>query len=273
MTKTLSLYDRQKFYEKNYTYAKLMPLLPVCIRLDGKNFSKFTKKFNKPFDQLFSTAMKELTYFLVEETGATIGYTQSDEISLILYSNNIKSQLYLDGKRDKINSILGSKASVRLNKIFKKNSEAEPVFDCRCWNVPNKTEAANNLLSRERDATKNSISMAAYSVYSHKELLNKNSDEKQEMLMKKGINWNSYPTCSKRGIYIQKQIVFRTFSSLELDNLPAKHAARINPDLKIMRTQFSVVDMPCFGKVTNREAVIFDGAKPLVEKKLNRDLL
>ena len=48
--------------------------------------------------------MIDVTKYLVNETGAVIGYTQSDEITLILYSNNRHSDISCKnwGKKQKI---------------------------------------------------------------------------------------------------------------------------------------------------------------------------
>ena len=83
MEKT-SLGDRMKAYEaipKNY----LMRRQPVIIRLDGKAFHNFTRGFDKPFDNEFMVAMQSTMKYLCENIqGCVIGYTQSDEISLVL---------------------------------------------------------------------------------------------------------------------------------------------------------------------------------------------
>ena len=105
--------------------------------------------------------------------------------------------------------------------------------------------------------------MAARSYYSHKELDNKNGSEMQEMLFQKGVNWNDYPAFSKRGSFIQRRRNFRKFTSEELSLLPEKHEARSNPELLVERTTYEVMEMPPFGKITNRPEVIFKGAVPL----------
>jgi len=209
--------DRLKSYEAVEANRKLIPLLPVCIRLDGKNFSNFTKDLERPYDVNFHNFMVQTTHFLVDETQACIGYTQSDEISLILYSDKYESQIYFNGRIQKITSVLASLCSVKFytsilknedliesSKVWKNKLNKIPAFDCRIWNVPNKIEAVNTILWRELDATKNAISMAAQHYYSHSELMNKNSKEKQEMLFKKRINFNDYPDWFKRGTFIQK---------------------------------------------------------------------
>ena len=81
-----NLGDRIKQYERIETRGKLIPMLPTVVRLDGRSFSKFTKSF-EPFDEDMLQAMVATTKFLVEESNAVIGYTQSDEITLILYTD------------------------------------------------------------------------------------------------------------------------------------------------------------------------------------------
>jgi tRNA(His) 5'-end guanylyltransferase len=160
-------------------------------------------------------------------------------------------------------------ATAKFNQEIHKFYPDKPLaeFDCRVWNVPNRTEAANTILWREFDATKNSISMAARAYYSDKQCLGKNSSEKQDMLMEKGVNWNDYPVFFKRGTYAKRVVVNRTLTPDELKDLPEHHNARKNPDMVVTRTEIKEIYMPVFSKVVNREEVIFDGAKPILEEE------
>lgn len=78
------------------------------------------------------------------------------------------------------------------------------VFDSRVWTISDREEVINTFIWRQQDCTRNSISMVAQSLYSHKELMNKNSSELQEMIFQKGINWDTYPIRNKRGGLIKK---------------------------------------------------------------------
>lgn len=264
-----------KFYEGlGGSDTRLMPLVPVMARLDGVAFHTFTKGLRRPYDERLSNLMVETTKFLVEETNARCGYTQSDEITLVWLTDSIESQIYRDGRLFKMVSILPAKATAFFNRNLKdylpEKANLDPVFDCRVWNVPNRIEAANVFLWRELDATKNSVSMAAQHYFSHKELQNKHSGEMQEMLFQKhGINWNDYPTFFRRGTYIQRKKVERAFTTDELDRLPAQHEARRNPDLKVVRSVYDKIDLPPLLRIANRVEVIFDGAAPvsLAEKE------
>jgi tRNA(His) guanylyltransferase len=262
-----ALGDRMKEYESLGT-PRLMPLLPVLVRVDGRAFHTFTKGLARPFSEPLSLAMQETAKALVEETNALLAYAQSDEISLLLYSDKPDTQLYFDGKWNKITSMLASLATLKFNYYCRLclgpvYAGKQPLFDCRVWNVPNKVEAANYFLWREQDATRNSISMAAQAQFSHTELHGKDSNEMQEMLHTKGINWNDYPPWCKRGTYIQRKVVSTPFTTAELEALPPKHHARTNPDLVVERSQIDPVVFPIFSTIANRVEVIFDGAEPI----------
>lgn len=258
--------DRQKLYEGIEANRILIPKLPIMSRLDGRAFHTFCRGLKRPYDKRFSDLMIKVTKALVEETNAIVAHTSSDEISLVLYTDKIKSQLFFDGRIQKITSVTAAMASAYFNKYLPEyipeKASKLAFFDCRVWNVPSLEEAANCLLWRELDATKNSISMAGQAVYSHKELQYKHAGDIQEMLFQKGINWNDYPAFFKRGSYIRRIPKSIKFSTEEIDKLPAKHLARSNPDLLFERQVIETVEYPPLNKVTNRVEVLFKGAEP-----------
>ena len=256
--------DRLKMFEGIEAGRILIPNLPICVRVDGRAFHTFTRGMNRPYDERMSKAMIETMKYLVKKTDACIGYVQSDEISLVL--SDIKEPLF-GGRVQKLTSVIAAMATAKFNDEIHKSFPDKPLaeFDCRVWNVPNRTEAANTILWREFDATKNSISMAARSVYSDNQLLNKNSSEKQEMLWQKGINWDKYPVFFKRGTYARRVVIERKLTPDELKDLPEHHEARKNPDMVFTRSEIKEIEMPIFSAVENREAVIFEGAEPKVK--------
>ncbi len=258
--------DRMKLYEGMEAGRRLMPMLPVLARIDGRAFHSFTRGMERPFDAVFSACMVETTAALVRDTGACMGYTQSDEITLAWHSTNHKSQIWFDGRVAKMTSQLAAQATLLFYRLvldrMPEYADRLPTFDARVWSVPNRAEGANAFLWRELDATKNSVSMAAAAYYSHKALMGKNSPQKHDMLHDKGVNWNDYQPLFKRGAYVQRRTERMPFSAEELDRLPPKHEARSNPALIVERQVCTVLDMPPLGTVSNREAVIFDGEEP-----------
>lgn len=264
----MSLGDRMKLYEGIEAERRFMPCVPVIARIDGRAFHTLCRNMNRPYDERMIRSMQETTSFLVKESAAKIGYTQSDEISLIFYSDHPSSQIFFDGKIHKMTSVLASLASAYFADMYAKwfGLHLDVVaFDCRCWTVPTKEEAVNCLIWREQDAVKNSITAAALSVYSHKELNGKNGADKQEMLHAKGINWNDYPAMFKRRSYFRRHSFEREMTAEELARIPEKH--RPLPGSLVTRSEMLWIDMPPLAQVVNRMAVVFDGEEPELAKE------
>jgi len=256
--------NRMKTYEGAEAMRTLLPLTPIMVRLDGKNFHTFTKGLKRPFDIGFSTLMVETTKFLVDKLNAKLAYTQSDEISLTIYNKNYSTEPLFSNRVQKLTSVIASMCTAyfnsRIPEFIPSKKDKLAFFDCRVWNVPNLMEATNNYVWREVDATKNSIAMAAQAFFSHKQLQNKSGSEMQDMLMlEKGVNWNDYPAFFKRGTYVRRSTKVIPYTNMEIEKLPPKHAARTNPDLKIVRSVVEVCDFPPILKIMNREDVLFSG--------------
>lgn len=222
------LEKRMKEYYENIPKTKLMRRCPVILRIDGKTFHTFTRNFQKPFDEILIKSMQETMKYLCENIqGCVLGYTQSDEITLVLIDyKKFTSQAWFDYEVQKICSIAASMATMAFNKffiqnvkeiynndenyetnseeyklcqIYKKAVEKGAMFDCRCFNIP-KEEVTNCIYWRQLDASNNSIQMVGQANFSHNELKKKTCNEIQDMLMvQKGINWNDLPTYQKRG--------------------------------------------------------------------------
>ena len=221
---------RMKTFYEQIPKTKLMRRCPVAIRIDGKAFHTFTRGFQKPFDEVLIKSMQETMKYLCENIqGCVLGYTQSDEITLILVDyKKLTSSAFFDYEVQKLCSIAASMATMAFNKFFEKyvdeyrfskwdgvsNYEDDTwgyiqtllnavdkgaMFDARCFNIP-KEEVTNLCYWRQLDASRNSIQMVGQANFSHKELQNKSCNDIQDMLMtQKGINWNDLPTYQKRG--------------------------------------------------------------------------
>lgn len=260
-----------KWLEKNFSNDIMIPTLPVIIRLDGNNFHNWTKGLERPFDKNLVDLMTETTKFLVKETNAVVGYTQSDEITLILYSDDRTNSIYNDGKKQKILSKLTGKCVTFFNEERPKylpNHNKIANFDCRIYQTPTLHDATIQLLWRENDATKNSISMLAQSLFSHDQLQGLSGNEMQDkMMLEKGINWNDLDSRLKRGTYIKRIKTTKPFSIEEPSNLPPKHMAHSNPNLTIERSAIEIVEYPIFNKILNKERVIFFNEEPQINNE------
>jgi tRNA(His) 5'-end guanylyltransferase len=233
--------DRMKNNYENRAKTYLLRRTPVIIRLDGKAFHTFTRGFVKPFDARLMRVMQETTLELCRNIqGCVFGYTQSDEITLVLVDYNaLDTDAWFDYGVEKMCSVAASMCTLYFNRIFaricgdfikehasnakdKKNlgdvaCQVDRVlkaymrgikngglFDARVFNVP-EGEVTNCVLWRQNDATRNSVSSLAQAYFSPKELHGKNSSQMQDMMMEKySINWNNLSIPEKRGTAIIK---------------------------------------------------------------------
>lgn len=209
----MDLGDRMKGYERSYD-SNIISRVPVIVRVDGKGFSKWTKKVGckKPFDDLLGTAMSES----MRETASSIegclfAYTQSDEMTFVIRNDqSLESTPWFGNRVQKICSVIASMVTAN----FVSPPGAPPAyFDARVFAVPDINEAINCLIWRQNDAVKNSISCACYYEVAKsvgkktaRKLMHKlNQKQQQELLFNQtGINWNNYPAKFKRGIGCRK---------------------------------------------------------------------
>lgn len=215
-----TLSSRMKKYEY-VTRTFLTRRSPVIIRIDGKAFHSFTRKFQRPFDEILRQTMVETCKYLCANImGCKLAYTQSDEISLLLVDyQSLDTEAWFDNNLSKIISISASMATLAFNKSFKEIVEKSDVenkdiyrkkydqalFDARAFVLPIE-EVNNYFLWRQQDASKNSINMVGQSEFAFAELQKLNTNQVQEKLwQERGINWNNFSVPNKRGTCIIKE--------------------------------------------------------------------
>lgn len=227
MDKT-TLGDRMKNNYENVNRFYLTRRMPIVIRMDMKAGHTFTKGMKKPFDDIFVKTMQDTMKYLCENIqGCVLGYTQSDEISLVLVDYaELTTDAWFGNNLQKMCSVSASMATLAFNKAFTRNISKQSkrfyteyleekdasyietleiamnkgaMFDSRVFTIP-KEEVCNYMLWRQQDATRNSILSVGQANFSHKDLHGKSCNNIQDMLMtQKGINWNDYATTLKRG--------------------------------------------------------------------------
>ena len=234
-----SLGDRMKNNYENRAKTYLVRRMPVIIRLDGKAFHTFTRGLKKPYDVIFHDTMNSTLQYLCENIqGCKLGYTQSDEITLLLTDyDTLTTDAWFDNSVQKICSVSASMATMAFNKFFRRYYEeifiygkeestdytakladklGIAMFDSRCFNIPTE-EVTNCLIWRQQDATRNAIQMLGQCNFSHKELHKKSCNDIQDMLMtQKGINFNDMPTEFKRGVCCRKDENGKWFIDTEI---------------------------------------------------------
>lgn len=238
--------NRMKHNYEEVSKTRLVRRMPVIIRLDGKAFHTFTRGFKKPFDEILIKTMQQTMKYLCENIqGCVLGYTQSDEITLVLIDyKKLDSEAWFDYEVQKLCSISASMATLAFNRFFEDNVSKfkeemsdlaidvdekyletlnkaclkGAMFDSRCFNIP-REEVTNCIFWRQQDATRNSIQMVGQANFSQKELQGKSCNDIQNMLLtQKNINWNNLPTYQKRGsCCIKKTNYIDDFNNLVID--------------------------------------------------------
>lgn len=203
---------RTRFFVPRRTYT--------IIRLDGKAFHTYTKRLEKPFDnELIEDIDDTILAMLPAIQGVQFAYTQSDEISLLLTDfATPNTDAWFDGNIQKMASISASIMTAQFNRcrlarfVERKSlnllRDDAPIayFDSRVFTIPDRTEVMNYFIWRNQDCARNSVSMVAKSLFSHKELQGKSTAEMQEMIyQKEGINWADYDQAKKNGRLIVKE--------------------------------------------------------------------
>jgi tRNA(His) 5'-end guanylyltransferase len=213
----MSLGDRMKEYYENCYKIKLPRRMPLIIRLDGKAFHTLTRNCEKPFDKTIIKLMDETAKYLCENIqGAQLAYVQSDEISILVHNyKRLTSSAWFDNDLEKIVSVSSGIASSYFSLLYNesilayrnhKDTLKSVVFDSRAFVLP-ENEVCNYFIWRQKDWERNSIQMLAQSLYSHKELQNKNCADLNEVCFQKGKNWNDLSTDLKRGRCVIKKEV------------------------------------------------------------------
>ena len=224
-----TLFDaRMKEYERKSDY-RLSSELPVIVRIDGRCFHSFTKNCEKPFDKNIQRAMKETMLSLCENLqGCVFGYTQSDEISLIIYlseevneKGNQIAQPVFNWRIQKLCSTIASTATSFFNLYYfnsllhdeedfslptileKMHPPTLATFDARVFNIPKK-EVCNNIYWRQSDAYRNAIQLIGRAYFSNKELQNVKCEKIISMLKDKQINLTDFPHQCLYGSYCIK---------------------------------------------------------------------
>lgn len=199
-----SLGDRMKEFYENRTRNFLPRRTYTIIRVDGKAFHSYTRGLIRPFDEKLVNDMDETACYMCKNIqGAKFAFVQSDEISILLTDfDGLTTDAWFDGNIQKMASISASLATAKFNEL-RPNKIA--LFDSRVFTIPSDIEVENYFIWRQQDTTRNSISSVAQSMFSHRELENKNTNQMQEMCFQKGVNWNDFSAKLKRGRLILKQ--------------------------------------------------------------------
>lgn len=234
----------------------------TLIRVDGKAFHTYTRGLKKPFDEGLVDDMEATMIALCTGIqGAKLAYHQSDEITVVVTDfDTHETCMWFNGRTDKMCSVAASIATAEFNsqrlvravgsgdidvlQLTGGQSIRLAQFDARVFTVPTRAETLNNLLWRQRDAIKNSISAAAQHHFSEKQLRGVNGNEKKRMLLAGGYDWNTLPIRLQRGSVCIKRSVFTSFTPTSVDLMP--DGQRSTAGIGTSRSKWMVEPAPDF---------------------------
>ncbi|RZU76184.1 tRNA(His)-5'-guanylyltransferase [Micromonospora kangleipakensis] len=173
----------------------------TVIRVDGRGFSRLTEqRFDKPFDARFCDLMVVTAQALLAEVGGRYAYTQSDEISLLL---DPASDLF--GRSvEKLVSISAGIASA----AFTHAASESAHFDSRLWVGVGVEDVVDYFSWRQSDATRSALNGWCYwtlrkdgqsARQASRTLEGTSTADKNELLFRRGINFNGLPAWQRRG--------------------------------------------------------------------------
>lgn len=254
--------DRMKSYYEDRTRISLPRRTFTIIRIDGKAFHTYTRGLKRPFDVDLIEDMDLTTKFLCENIqGTKLAYVQSDEISILLTDfDKITTDAWFNGNLQKMASISASMATGRFNELrqvrylqemmAKEESNVKQTlafFDSRVFTIPFEEDVINYFIWRQQDASRNSISSVAQSLYSHKELNGKTTDMMQELIFQKGQNWNDYPDGQKRGrVVVKRQTLHPVKDEVYTKAKDKSNFVNNDNGVFVNRNVWQIIDPPIF---------------------------
>ncbi len=207
--------DREmRIFETSHDHC-VLPGLWMVARLDGRGFTKLVREklqLEAPFDKRFHDWMTETTRHLMNcGFHVVYGYTQSDEISLLL----AQDETLFGRKLRKYHSILAAEASA----CFARLADYHAVFDARVSQLPSVNKVVDYFRWRNEDAARNALNAWCYWTLrgqgqtpesATRNLSGLALSAKNEFLFSQGINFNEVPLWQKRGsglYWVQKEKV------------------------------------------------------------------
>jgi tRNA(His) guanylyltransferase len=224
----------------------VLPGLHMVARVDGRTFTRLTKEvhqFEVPFDPRFRDLMVETAEHLMSASGFDMvyGYTESDEISLLL----ALEENTFGRKLRKLISILAGEASAK----FSLSLGAMACFDCRISQLPSVELVVDYFRWRNEDAHRNALNAHCYWLLRKQDkgvgeatatLQGMSVAAKNELLFKHGINFNDLPLWQRRGVGLYWEDYDRPAENPVTGEKVLAQRRRIRRDLELpMKDEYS----------------------------------
>lgn len=200
-------FEKEQRAREFFHGLRVLPGSHVVIRVDGRGFSRFTEaNFDKPFDERFSSLMVETASALMAGLDARYGYTESDEISVLL---DPASDLF-GGSVEKLVSVSAGIAS----SAFTHAAGIPAHFDSRIWLGTDADAVADYFSWRQSDASRCALNGWCYwtlrkrgqtARQATKALDGTTTADKRNLLQTHGIAFAEVPAWQRHGIGLWRE--------------------------------------------------------------------
>lgn len=236
---------KMRVYETAHDHC-VLPGIFMVARIDGRSFTRLTKDvhaFDAPYDERFRDYMIETTRHLLNCGFRVIyGYTQSDEISLLLD----RAEDSFGRKLRKLESVLAGEASAKFSLMLGDIG----AFDCRICQLPTENLVVDYFRWRSEDAHRNALNAHCYWMLRGKgksdraateQLSGLSVSDKNELLFSVGkINFNDLPLWQKRGIGIYWEVYTKAATNRKTGAKTEAIRRRLKTDLELpMKDDYS----------------------------------
>lgn len=173
----------------------------AVLRLDGRGFTRFTDgRCEKPFDPAFHGWMVAAARAVLADFGGVFAYTESDEASVLLP----RDWALFDREVEKAVSVAAGLASG----VFSLACGAAAHFDARVVVAPADEQVVDYFRWRQADATRCALNGWCYWTLRKEgldaravtaQLSGLSVADKNELLFRRGVNFNDLPAWQRRG--------------------------------------------------------------------------
>lgn len=196
---------QMRAYETTFDQS-VVPDAHIVARLDVRGCTRLTRDvlgYEKPYDGRFKDLMVSTVQHLVRDSGFRVvyGYTQSDEISLLLHEKDDT----FNRRVNKLISVLASEASAHVSLKLGRPL----VFDCRLSLLPTVPRVLDYFRWRQDDARRNALSSHSYYALlhaghsarsAHQKLRGVDGPGKIELLRDLHVDFDATPQWQSHGV-------------------------------------------------------------------------
>lgn len=241
MSDIKKLGEKVKEWEQS-TGIIIDPTLPVVIRIDGHRFSRFTKHFQRPFDDRFHQCMISTCHDLMQFfPRCRLSYTQSDEISLF-FANFAEFKCRVQ----KIVSLSASYTSVRFDHHLRRicpylhdQHGGTAHFDSRIFNVSTISDMYEVYQWRWMDAKRNGILNFGHQHLTKQQMHRSNQKNTLNQLNQKGFDYSQLvPIWAQGGTTLFKEKIEKECMNMKTKEVQVCDRSKI----KIIEGIFHSID-------------------------------